>query len=92
MSATYEAKQTLLFGVAKLALVANGDVSTLDSIDIEMARLERIIEQYYVQANEEYNKFVIRFLRDNFDEIVHGDAFLGDVEIEGKPDEEKYYI
>ena len=88
----YEVKESLLYGVAKLSLIANGDVTTEDSIQTEKSRLERVIEPYYVKTEVEYNQFVINFLRDNFEEIIYGDTFLGDVEIGTQPDEEKYYL
>jgi hypothetical protein len=80
----FNRKEKALFLVAFASLKNWNEPTTPNNIEAEMCRLERIIEQFYIKEDKEYNQFVLDFLKENANEIVYGDNFLGDAVIPDK--------
>lgn len=52
------------------------------NIDAEKARIERIIEQFYLDASDtEYNAFVLSWIKENGRELVYTDKYTYDVDL-----------
>jgi hypothetical protein len=47
------------------------------NIDTESARIERCVEHHFLHNSEEieYNEFVLKFLTENYNDLVHTDKF-----------------
>ena len=80
----FKRKERALFLVAFASLKNWNESTSPNNIEAEMARLERVIEQFYLKEDKEYNQFVLDFLKENVDEIIYGDNFLGDAVIPDK--------
>lgn len=80
----FERKEKALFLIAFASLKNWNEPINPENIEVEKARIERIIEQFYIKEDKEYNQFVLDFLKENAHEIVYGDNFLGDAVIPDK--------
>lgn len=76
----------MAFLIAYASLKANGEPTDENNIEAEKARIERIAQQFYLNAeDEEYHGFMIKWLRENARDIVYTDKFVYDTNI---PDEQ----
>lgn len=81
-----EKKEDMFLLIAYASLKHNGESTSLDNLHAERYRLERIAENFYKGSpDQEYNQFLIDWLRTNAHDIVYTDRFVYDVSIPDDP-------
>ena len=82
MKSLLQRKEDTLLLTAYASLKHNGEDTALENIRAEAARIERIAEEFYKDAlDQEYNSFIIDWVKTNLEEIVYGDEYLYDANI-----------
>lgn len=79
----FEKKENALLLTAYASLLINDEPTDLENISAEKARLDRVITQEYLndQNDVEYNQFVLQWLREHSDEVIHTDQWTYDIEV-----------
>lgn len=79
----FEKKENALLLTAYASLLINDEPTDLENISAEKARLDRVITQEYLndQNDIEYNQFVLQWLREHSDEVIHTDQWTYDIEV-----------
>ena len=81
-----EKKEEMLLLIAFASLKHNDEPTDLENLHAEKSRLERIAENFYKNSpDQEYNQFLIDWLRENAHDIVYTDKFVYDVNIPDEP-------
>jgi hypothetical protein len=73
-----ERKENVLTLIAYASLKQWGEPTNSENIEAEKGRLERVAEHFYKKSNEEYNSFLINWLKENARKIVYTDEFTYD--------------
>lgn len=86
MTTLLQRKDNVLTLVAFASLKHNHEPTDYDNIEAEKYRLERVAEKFYIKDNnkkteQEYNVFIIDWIKKHIDDIVYSDKFVGDVTI-----------
>lgn len=88
MKPVWEKKDDALFLLAYASLKEWNEPTDAENIDAEIARIERVIEQFYLESpDEEYNAFILNWIKDNAHDLVYTDKFTYDVKIPDDPTE-----
>lgn len=74
----FERKENVLTLIAYASLKQWGEPTDFANIQAEMGRLERIAEPFYKDSNQEYNNFLISWLKTNAKRIVYTDELTYD--------------
>ena len=83
MKSVFQRKEDAFLLVSYASLKQWGEPTTKENISAEKARLERVGESFYTSSVDvEYNQFMLDWLKENAREIVYGDTFTYDVEIQ----------
>ena len=79
----FEKKENALLLTAYASLLINDEPTDLENISAEKARLDRVITQEYLndQNDIEYNQFVLQWLREHSDEVIHSDEWTYDIPV-----------
>lgn len=81
MKTLTERKDNVLFLVAYASLKHWNEPTDVDNIEAEKSRIERIAEKFFIKANEEYNTFIINWVKTNAKKLVYTDEYAYDVDI-----------
>lgn len=82
----YERKENILLLLAYASLKHNGESTGIDNIQAEKSRIERVAEYFYKVGNDqEYNTFMIDWLKGNAQDIVYTDKYVYDTPIPDEP-------
>lgn len=73
-----ERKDNVLTLIAYASLKQWGEPTNSENIEAEKGRLERIAEPFYKKSKDEYNHFLISWLKENARKIVYTDEFTYD--------------
>lgn len=79
----FDKKEDVLFLTAYASLANYNEPTTPENISAEKSRLDRVITQEYLddQSDIEYNQFVIEWLKDHAEEVIHTDIWTYDIDI-----------
>lgn len=77
---TPEQLQDAILLVAYASLKESAESLSVDNIEAEAARIERCVEFEYKNSKLDlhFDEFVVKFLTDNYLELVYGDLYLND--------------
>lgn len=64
--------------IAYASLKHWNEPTNFDNIEAEKARITRVAEPFYVNCNQDYNEFLLSWLKTNAHEIVYEDTFTYD--------------
>ena len=85
MKSLYQRKEDALLCLAYASLLNWKEKTDPDNVLAEKARIERIIEEYYKSSiPQEYNSYVLGWIKEHGRELVYGSSFAYDIQI---PDE-----
>jgi hypothetical protein len=84
MKSIFQRKEDAFLLVAFASLKHWGEPTSKENLSAEKARLERVAESFYLDVEQEYNQFLLEWLKTNAREIVYGNEFTYDPVI---PDE-----
>jgi hypothetical protein len=73
----FQRKTSVLTLTAYASLKHAGEPTDYDNIQVESNRIEKIATKHYNADKSviEYNEFIIKWVKENADEIVYGDTF-----------------
>lgn len=78
----WERKEDSLLCLAYASLLNWKEPTDLNNILAEKTRIERVAESFYKAAkDQEYNAFILEWIKENGREIVYGDRFSYDVDL-----------
>lgn len=81
MITAFQRKESSLSWLAIARLRYLNRATDEEAVAREKARIERVIEQYYIQAKDkEYNRFILDWIQEHAKEVVYTDAYEGDFE------------
>lgn len=81
MKTLAERKDNVLFLVAYASLKHWNEPINTNNIEAEKSRIERIAEQFFIKSNEEYNTFIINWVKNNAKKLVYTNDYVYDVHI-----------
>ncbi len=88
MKTLLERKDNVLTLVAFASLKHNGESTEYENIEAEKYRLERVAEKFYLKtdkknkkSDQEYNVFIIDWIKKNINDLVYSDKYVFDVTI-----------
>jgi hypothetical protein len=73
-----ERKENILSLIAFASLKHWNEPTDFDNIQAEKGRIERVAELFYKKSDQEYNSFIISWLKENARKIVYTDEFTYD--------------
>lgn len=84
MSTLLERKDNVLTLVAFASLKQWGESTDTNNLEAEKSRLERVAEKFYLndkKTEQEYNVFIIDWIKKNIHDLVYTDKYVFDVTI-----------
>jgi hypothetical protein len=81
MKSIFQRKENAFLLIAFASLKHWGEPTTPENLSAEKARLERVAESFYLNSEQEYNEFLLSWVKTNAKEIVYGNEFTYDPEI-----------
>lgn len=83
MKTIFERKENAFLLIAFASLKHWGESTDKENLSAEKARLERVAEEFYLDKNsdQEYNEFLLDWIKTNAKEIVYGNEFTYDPQI-----------